>query len=483
MKSLNLKLQDSKKPKYERIYKAFLDGLKEGVLKPGERLPSTRELAKTYRCHRLTVMNALQSLVAEGWLESQEKSHYFVSQKTPITSPVGLRKTKKKKPQFHLTKPSYSLVQERARHKIEFWGGQPDMRLFPLDEFRLVLSEALRRVKPQLLNYGSMDGLDVFKVQVEEYFRRTRFLTDKKYLITNGSQEGVQLIAQALLQPGDRVVVEAKGYTPVWKLLENLGLVLVPVSVDEEGLDTTELEKIITQKKIKMIYVTPHHQYPTTVTLSPRRRQHLIQLAETHHVPILEDDYDHEFHYLSPPQTPLAAQSDYAIYIASFSKIVFPGSRLGVIACHESLHEALAEQKFLTSRQNESLSQLALAMWMKEGGFEKHLRRVTRIYEKRFSFMQAELEKLKAEHDIEWIQPSGGMCYWVDIKCNSRLVAEEASKLGVFFQNEKNVDFEKQDGTHLRIGFACVTEEEIKIGFEILHKVLKSKSPRARLGK
>jgi GntR family transcriptional regulator/MocR family aminotransferase len=474
MKSLNLKLQDSKKPKYERIYRAFLDGLKEGVLKPGERLPSTRELAKTYRCHRLTVMNALQSLVAEGWLESQEKSHYFVSQKIPITSPVGMKKSKKKEPKFNLTKPSYSLAQERTRHKIEFWGGQPDLRLFPLDEFRLVLSDALKRAKPEQLNYGAMDGLQVFRVQVEEYFRRTRFLTDKRYLITNGSQEGVQLIAQALLQPGDRVVVEAKGYTPVWKLLENLGVVLVSVTVDEEGLDTEELEKIIVSKKIKMIYVTPHHQYPTTVMLSPRRRQHLVQLAETHQVPILEDDYDHEFHYLSPPQTPLAAQSDYAIYIASFSKIVFPGSRLGVIACHESLFEPLAEQKFITSRQNESLSQLALAAWMKEGGFEKHLRRISRIYEKRFFFMQAELENLQADHDIEWIQPSGGMCYWVNLKRNSRLVAEEASKRGVFFQNEKNMDFNGKDGTHLRIGFACVTEAEIKTGFEILDKALRS---------
>jgi GntR family transcriptional regulator/MocR family aminotransferase len=475
MKSLNIKLPENRKPKYERIYGAFLEALKSGVLKPGERLPSSRELAKTYRCHRLTVMNALQSLVAEGWLEAQEKSHYFVSVKAPIAGSLKSSERSKKAPQFTLTKARYSLTSERAQHKIEFWGGQPDMRIFPVEEFRLVTSEALKKVKPAQLGYGAIEGLAPFRVQVEEYFRRTRSLTDKKYLITNGSQEGIVLIAQALLKVGDRVAVEAKGYSPVWKLLENLGMKLVPIRVDEEGLDTDELAQCIRQKEIRMIYVTPHHQYPTTVTLSPRRRQQLIQLAEKNHIPILEDDYDHEFHYLSPPQTPLAAESHYAIYAASFSKILYPGSRLGVIACHENLFEALAEQKYLTSRQSESLSQLSMALWMKEGGFERHLRRVTRIYEKRFLFMQGELEKLQSDHNIEWQQPSGGMCYWVKLDRNSRLVAEECSRKGIFFQNEKTMDFAGRDGTHLRIGFACVNEQEIKAGFEVLGQVLKKR--------
>jgi|GEM_PF-2538713 len=421
-------------------------------------------------------MNALQSLVAEGWLEAREKSHYFVSDKTPITGSAKQKNLNNHKaPKFRLTKPGYSLRHENDRHRIEFWGGQPDLRLFPMNEFRLICADALKRVKPELLNYGSYEGLEFFRTQVADYFRRSRALTDKSYLITNGSQEGIYLIAQALLNPGDAIAVEAKGYAPVWGLFENLGLQIVPIAVDEEGLNTEELEKAIANKKIKMVYVTPLHQYPTTVTLSPRRRQHLLQLAERHQMPILEDDYDHECHYLSPPPAPLATQSSYAIYIASFSKILFPGSRLGVIACHESLLKPLTEQKFLVSRQTDAIAQLALAAWMKDGGFEKHVRRMTRAYEKRFFLMQQHLLQLQQEHDVSWYQPNGGLCYWVNLKTNSRIVAEEASQKGLFFQNEKSSDFNNKDGTHLRIGFACVNENEIAEGITTLGIILKKR--------
>ncbi len=473
MKTLNITLQSNTKPKYERIHDAFLTALREGVLKPNERLPSTRELAKTYKCHRLTVMNALQALVAEGWLESKEKAHYYVSAKAPITESIKEQLGKQKNPVFSFHQPNFSVAAERARYKIEFWGGQPDLRIFPKDEYRKITSEALRRVKPEQLSYGTIDGLKVLKDQIEEYFRRTRGLLEKEYLVTNGSQEGIYIIAQSFLKPGDAVIVEGKGYTPVWRIFESLGVKLIPINVDEEGLDTEELERILKKKKVKMIYTTPLHQYPMTVTLSPRRRQKLIHLAESYQIPVLEDDYDHEFHYLSPPPAPLATQTAYAIYIASFSKILYPGSRIGVIACHKSLHEVFMTQKFLLSRQSDSLSQLALAAWMKEGGFERHLRRITRVYEKRFHFMQSELEALAARYGISWTQPNGGMSYWVDLKVNSRKVAEEAIKKGIFFQNEKDMDFEGKDGTHLRIGFAGVNETEIQQGFAALYQILK----------
>lgn len=473
MKTVALKLQENRKPKYKRIYGTFLTALKEGVLRPGDRIPSTRELAKIYSCHRLTVMNALQSLVAEGWLESREKAHYFVSEKTPITGSLKGREVRQVTPHFHVVRPAQELVTERARYKIEFWGGQPDLRLFPRDEYRKIVSETLRRVKPEQLNYGNIEGLTIFRKQVEEYFRRTRSITGREYLVTNGSQEGIYLIAQAFLKPGDCVAVEAKGYPPVWRVLENLGVRLVPIKVDGEGLCTEDLERVLKRRNIKMIYTTPLHQYPTTVTLSPRRRQELIGICERYQIPVLEDDYDHEFHYLSPPPVPLAAQTPYAIYIASFSKILFPGARLGVVACDKGLMDVLATQKFLLSRQTDSLNQLALAQWMKEGGFEKHLRRMTRTYEKRFAAMGKALQDLANERDIQWRQPNGGMSYWVNLNTNSHMVAEEARKKGVFFQDEKATSFDGKEGTHLRIGFAAVSESEIKQGFTVLSQILK----------
>jgi GntR family transcriptional regulator/MocR family aminotransferase len=291
-------------------------------------------------------------------------------------------------------------------------------------------------------------------------------------IVTNGSQEALALVAQAFIKPGDSVIIERKGYPPAWRLFENLGARLIPISVDREGLCASEVADVMKKRRVKLIYTTPLHQYPTTVTLSPRRRQELIDLAENHRVPILEDDYDHEFHYLSPPPTPISAETFYGIYVCSFSKILFPGARLGIIACNPDLKEHLSYQKYLVSRQTDCLSQLALARWIQEGGFERHLRRVRREYEKRYYFMLSQLEEIRRENEIEWHSPSGGMSFWVDLKRNSRLIAEKAKQQGVLFQCENEMDYKKTDGSHLRIGFAGLNKNEIKDGLTVLRGFL-----------
>lgn len=442
--------------------------IKTGVLKANEKLPSTRELAKLYRCHRLTVMTAMQNLIAEGWIESHQRSHYFVSSKTPIIASALGQKTKATQTQFKLVRPKLNFDLERTRYPLEFWGGQPDLRLFPQKEFRSIVADSLKKIKPDLLNYGHVDGLYPLQKQAADYLRRTRSLKDKEFIVTNGSQEALYLITQLFVRPGDAIAIEGIGYPPAWNLFESLGAKIIPIAVDQEGLVTADLEKQLKSKKIKMIYTTPLHQYPTTVTLSPRRRQDLIRLANTYQIPILEDDYDHEFHFTDTPPAPLATETPFAIYICSFSKILFPGARLGVIGCTPELKEEIAYQKFLVSRQTDCLSQLALSQWIKDGGFERHLRRSRRVYEQRFYLMQSELKKLKKEFNIDWVTPNGGMSIWVNLNQNSKLVANKAKKKGAFFQDESTMNYRKTDGTHLRIGFAGVNDQEIKDGFRIL---------------
>ena len=221
-----------------------------------------------------------------------------------------------------------------------------------------------------------------------------------------------------------------------------------------------------------MIYVTPLHQYPTTVTLSPRRRQSLIQIAEHNLIPILEDDYDHEFHYIGPPPAPISTETDLGIYICSFSKVLFPGARLGVVGCASEILKNISYQKYLVSRQTDSLTQIGLASWIRDGGFERHLRKMRRVYESRYLFMQEELEKIKTSTNIEWHSPNGGMSIWVNLFKDSKKIADAAKKRNVFFQHESAMDYTKSVGTHLRIGFAGVNEKEIREGFEVLKGLL-----------
>ncbi len=457
---------------YAKIYSDLISKIKSQAMKPGDLLPSTRELSTLYKCHRFTVMKVCQDLVAEGWIDSAERSRYQVSEKIPVTHSDTVRKIPAKKDLTQIALPIPDFDLEKNRYPLEFWGGQPDLRLFPKDEFRRVLSQGLKRAKLDHLNYGLTKGIDPCLKEVSEYLRKSRNLTDKQYLMTNGSQEALFVICQAFIKPGDQIAVERKGYPPAWRLFESLGASLVPIEVDEEGLNTDDLHVKYQKQKFKLIYVTPLHQYPTTVTLSPRRRQSLIQFAEKNMIPILEDDYDHEFHFIGPPPAPLSTETSLGIYVCSFSKVLFPGARLGVIGCDAKLEKFLSYQKYLVSRQTDSLAQIGLGAWIRDGGFERHLRKTRRIYEKRYFHMLEELEKLKLSSRVAWNPPNGGMSIWVNFHKDTKKISDLALKQGALFQHESSMDSIRVTGTHLRIGFAGVNELEVKKGFEILKKIL-----------
>jgi GntR family transcriptional regulator / MocR family aminotransferase len=460
-----------KNEKYQKIYVDLIQKIKSGSYQAGDFLPSTRELARLYQCHRFTVMKVCQDLIAEAWIESLERSRYMVSLKIPITDSKISKKVSRLKNISEVAFIPPAIDLERIRYPLEFWGGQPDLRLFPKDEFRRVLSSALKRAKPEQLNYGLTDGLETCLKEVSKYLRRSRNLLNKEFIMTNGAQEALLLIFQCFVKPGDKIAVERKGYPPAWRLFESLGAQLIPIDVDVEGLDTDDLRRKTEQHKIKLIYITPLHQYPTTVTLSPRRRQSLIQIAEKNLIPILEDDYDNEFHYIGPPPPPISTETHLGIYVCSFSKVLFPGARLGVVACDQEIKNHISCQKFLISRQTDCLAQIGLSAWIKDGGFERHLRKMRRIYEKRYFYMLEQLDKLKKS--VQWRDPNGGMSIWVDLQRNSKIVSDQAKKKGVLFQYESAMDYLQSKGTHLRIGFAGVSENEIKEGFEVLKSLLK----------
>lgn len=463
-----------KQTKRTRLYQDFIEKIKTRVFKAGEMLPSTRDLAKLHRCHRFTIMDVCQDLAAEGWLISTGKKRYVISDKIPITfSQQSDRALKRKKMTVTVTNPGGDIGAEKAKHRLEFWGGQPDLKLFPKDEFRRTLSAALKRSPPGQLEYGLIAGLPSALAEFKEYMRKTRQITDRDLIVTNGSQEALYIAAKVFVKPGDKIAVERKGYPPAWKIFESLGAELIPIEVDEEGIDTASLEKIASKHKIKLIYVTPLHHYPTTVSLSPRRRQALIQLSEKNGIPILEDDYDYEFHYTLVPPPPLVTETPNAIYICSFSKVLFPGIRIGLICCDQELSDHLSYQKYLISRQTDSLSQIAVSAWMRDGGFEKHLRRMRSIYESRYNFMLQELEKIKKNKNISWREPNGGMSIWVNLNQNSRQVAENAAAKGIMFQYEQQMDYLQKAGSHLRIGFAGVNEGQIKEGLGALAQLIK----------
>jgi GntR family transcriptional regulator/MocR family aminotransferase len=351
----------------------------------------------------------------------------------------------------------------------------PDLRLFPHNEFRAFLAESYKRTPVKILGYGDAAGHPPFVQAVKTYIRRARAISGREIIVTHGSQEGIYLTAQLLIKPGDYVAVERLGYRPAWEALRAAGATLVPVNIDQDGIDPDALEKILQRKKIRLLYVTPLHQYPTTVTLAIPRRMRLYELAARYGVPILEDDYDHEFHYRSQPLAPLASRdpAEQIIYVSTFSKNLYPSARLGFIAAPAAIAEKLKAAKQVISRQNDLLLQDAVAQWIQDGGFEKHLRRMRRVYEQRRETM-LECIRRGIERGLPFScnEPDGGMAVWLRVKtCTDNLMQQLAVR-GVKVTSESAYSLKPGKAEHLRLGFANQRPEEIQAGMDILFKML-----------
>ena len=472
MRTLQFSSKTNSKQKFQKLSDTIREAIRSGKAAPGEKLPSLNELARQFQMHRHTVLRALEELVAEGWVQSEKRRFYQVTDDLPekYLRPV---KNNSAGPVSSLLSVSRKVeipfVEEHTAYKHSFPCGHPDLRLFPLREFKSHLYDALG--SKNILHYGFPGGHPDLIDQVKQYLRRVRQIDGREILITNGSQEAIFLLAQSFLRPGDAVAVEALGYPPAVEALRYTGAKIVPIAVDENGLVVDELAKKLATQKIKMLYTTPLHQYPTTVTLSAARRLQLYELAVKNHIAILEDDYDHEFHYISQPVAPLASfdPAGIVLYVSTFSKILFPSARVGFLAVPPQHAEAIQKLKKISSRQNEQILQVTIAKWMQSGGFEKHLRKMRRVYHARRDAMCLELEKLKSNTPVSWIAPDGGMALWLNTDQDSKRIAEHGKKSSLLLNPESQFRFDRvKTGTHLRLGFSGFTETENRESLKLL---------------
>lgn len=477
MKDLNLELPRGALPKYRKLAEALRLAIRSGRIKPGERLPSSRELARVFRFNRHTVMSALGELAAEGWVVAREKMHYEVTGTLPDTflRPKFVAQPAPRAPvDWEIARaPAVEEYKASGAYKHAFPSGYPDYRLFPLRELKSCLYDSLRSRK--ILVYGDPRGEDLLRGEIATYLRRLRNVEGREIVITNGSQEAIFFLAQLLVPPHSWVAVEELGYPPAFAALRYAGARLLPIRVDAEGLVVEDLERHLKTKRVRMLYLTPLHQYPTTVTLSASRRLALYELAHRHGIGVLEDDYDHEFHYDTQPVAPLASfdPAGLVFYVSTLSKVLFPTARVGFMAVPPKLAGEAAKLKRITSRQNETLMQDALGRWMQGGGFERHLRRMRRAYADRLAAMQADLRQWQRVHPrLDWQSPDGGMALWINLGENSDRAAAKALEVGVNVHPESRYRLSEKAGTHLRLGFTGQTEAENRAGLKALFGAL-----------
>ncbi len=382
-----------------RLARAVVGDIREGVLHPGDRLPGSRTLATTLGVHRNTVLAAMRELEAEGWTRSVSGSGTAVAASLPAHAArhtVAANFPVRACAQLPLgpVRPPPTL--------LDLGGGIPDTLLFPRDELGRAWRRALRR--PGILDYGDPQGTLRLREVLARLLSGMRGIraTPADVQLTRGAQGAVDLLARVLFRPGDRVAVEAFGYRPAWAALRSAGAVLVPIPVDGEGLRVDAIPE-----DVRAVYLTPHHQYPTTVTLSATRRLALLARARRSAIPILEDDYDHEFHYDGPPVLPLAAEGGNVVYIGTLSKILAPALRLGFIWGPPALMVALPSVRRTIDHCGDAVLESAVAELFEGDEAWRHIRRATRMYRERRDVL------VEALHPLPVVAPTGGIALWL----------------------------------------------------------------------
>jgi GntR family transcriptional regulator / MocR family aminotransferase len=464
--SVALELGDSNLPVYRRIADAIAHEITRGRLRPGEKLSSSRVLATQLEVNRNTVIAAYDELRAHGWIAAEPGRGVFIVGVPPAVRAAPAPE-RPRAPGFALADEfAGEIPMPRTPGMLLLLGGVPELRFLPVRQlagaYRAALQSAVAR---RLVDYGDPQGQERLRVALGQMLSRLRGIpaaTDS-IAVVRGSQHGIYLAGQALLAPGDAVAVESLGYRPAWRALELAGATLTPIPVDAEGLDVAALERACARRPIRAVYLTPHHQYPTTVTLSPERRRRLLELARRERMVVLEDDYDYDFHYDGRPVLPLASgdTAGVVVYLGTLSKCLAPGLRVGYVVAAPDVVRRIVAYRSYVDVQGDHAMEHAVATLLEEGDVERHVRRALRAYRSRRDALCAAL----ARHvpSLEATAPSGGMALWArapGIDTEAWVMRGRAE--GVAFQAGRRFTLDGSALDHVRVGFAACDERELE---------------------
>lgn len=456
----------SRAPVFLQIAHAIMAEIHRGRLQPGAMLPGYRALAETLGVNRNTVLNAYKELQAEGWLEVKSGEGSCVVDSPPRHLPAGVAPASEASVGMGFDLPTQGpggRIPLPAPGEFPVASGMPDPRLLPTEALSRALRRALQAPRKTSLTLEDPQGHPRLREALAQLLRLQRGIPAQadRILVTRGSQMAFFLLAQGLLQPGDGVAVERMGNRLTWEALQRTGAALLPLPIDDEGLEVSALEALLEKRPLRAVLVTPRRQYPTLATLSEARRKALLELASRHRFALLEHDPDAEFHFDGVPLPALAAQDPHgvAIHVGTLSKLFSPGFRLGFIHGPAPLIARLRELRPTLDRQGDLPLEQAMAELMEDGEMQRHLNRMLKVYATR---RDALCGSLQHHLQIEVPPPTGGLALWVGTPgiAVSRW-AERAAAHGVVFRPGHHFHIDGAEVPAFRIGFSGHTESEL----------------------
>ena len=465
-----------------RIAQAIIEEIQRGRLAAGDSLPGTRDLARDLAVNRKTVVQAYEELTAQGWVTTDQRRGTFVARsigRTPAPS-----KTAAPEPMPAIAEPRGREVRPPLlwphEGKVRFDDGVPDQRLIPTTAIAQAYASAARAsARQRLLGYGDPRGTELLRQSISKMLNMTRGLstTPDNICVTRGSQMALYVIAQCIVARDDTVIFEELTYPPAVQAFTLAGARVAAARLTPEGIDLKHLEDICRRTRVRAVYLTPGHQFPTTVVLRPSARLKLRALAAQFGFVVVEDDYDHEFQFDHQPMFPLASgdHPGQIIYVGSFSKILSPSLRVGYIAGPSRLIEQIGNWIGTIDRQGDPITELAIVELIEFGQLRRHVKRVHAIFDKRrMAFAHALRAELGGLATFE--MPTGGLAFWVrfpDATDFSEL--ERRSPLQFLTSNECAISGRPKPAA--RLGFASLDAHEMEVTIETLkHAVTASQS-------
>lgn len=473
-----------------------------GDLHPGDRIPASRELATQLGVHRTTVANAYAELESEGlisghvgrgtFIRSDGMARKISAAPHPMSFEGGLRWESlfaDERGEEMLSR----LTQNAPRGAITFVMARPAAEFFPIEELRKCSNAVWRREGPEILQFGPSDGYPPLKQALVTMLRAERYeVGDENLLITDGCQQALDLVCKAFLRPGDSVLVENPAYPGALAIFmgARARILGVPVKSDSgpgvtPGVDVSAIEAVLMQNRVKMMLLTPDFHNPTGTSLPVAERRRLLQIAARFQVPVIED---HIYARLGargerPASLKQLDHSNVVIQIDSFSKIAFPGMRVGWIVAPSNVIDRLRLVKQSTDLHTGHLSQAILAEYVRRGLLGRHVERMRKAYSKRL----AALEHALTTHmpsGSKWTHPEGGMCVWVELPpgFDSNDLLIHTRERGVLFSPGRYFYSQNPQPNTLRLGFAGVAERDIARGIATLADVLRAEMRKRQRG-
>jgi GntR family transcriptional regulator/MocR family aminotransferase len=479
---LNLREPKSRTVLYRWLYEELRTAILTGRLRPGSRLPATRDLAEQYGISRPTIVTAFEQLRSEGYVEGKVGSGTYVSKTLPdelLQAPREKSVAGTRRRGIRLSayaRRLQPLARSVPRPARAFRASQPALDAFPMTLWTQVAARRLRRASAQLLAGGEALGFRPLREAVADYLNTSRGVkcTADQVLIISGVQQALDRAAHLLLDEGDPVWMEEPGYPGAAVVFRAVGAKICAVPVDSEGLNL-EAGQQRWQKHPKLVYVTPAHQFPLGVTMSLSRRLSLLEWARRSRAIIFEDDYDSEYRYAGRPVPAMHGldRAGVVIFAGSFTDALFPSLRLAYMVVPSDMVDIFAAAEAASTHHPPLIDQAILCDFIREGHFARHVRRMRELYAERLAVLvESAQARLSGLLEIPAIEAGLRTVAWLQGGIEADRAAEAAAKYDVEVLPLNRYAYGRSRRDGLVLGFAAVDARELRRGVEQLARAL-----------